>query len=128
MSNKILWSLSLSNSSKRTHCSLRKRCPYSENFRYVFSPNAGKYGPEYFRIRILFIQWLFVGLHTVNLLGNYSFVEFSETLLKLPVIFSYTLCYKEHGSINWRSVNSTATKHYTYQSISKSIECETDKM
>ena len=25
---------------------LRKKCPYSELFWSVFSPNAGKYGPE----------------------------------------------------------------------------------
>ena len=30
-------------------------------------------------------------------------------------------------SINWRSVNSTATKHNTFQVLSKNVECETDK-
>ena len=54
---------------------LRKRCPYSELFWsvfssirteygkidaphfFVFSPNAGKYGPEKLRRLILFTQW-----------------------------------------------------------------------
>ena len=31
---------------------LRKKCPYSK----LFSPNAGKYGPEQLRIRTLFTQ------------------------------------------------------------------------
>ena len=30
-------------------------------------------------------------------------------------------------SINWRSVNSTATKHNIFQVISKKVECEADK-
>ena len=45
---------------------LRRKCPYSEFFwsvfsriQYlsVFSPNAGKYGPEKLQIRIHFRQW-----------------------------------------------------------------------
>ena len=35
---------------------LREKCSYSEFFRSVFSPNAGKYGPEKLRIRTLFMQ------------------------------------------------------------------------
>ena len=48
----------------------REKCPYSEffwsvfihirtDYRDVFSPNAGKYGPEKLRIRTLFTQWYF---------------------------------------------------------------------
>ena len=33
---------------------LREKCPYSEFFWSVFSPNAGKYGPEKLRKRPLF--------------------------------------------------------------------------
>ena len=33
-----------------------KKRPYSKFFQSVFSPNAGKYGPEKFRIRTLFTQ------------------------------------------------------------------------
>ena len=32
---------------------LSEKCPYSE----LLSPNAGKYGPEWLRIRTLFAQW-----------------------------------------------------------------------
>ena len=39
---------------KRTLC---EKYPYSEFFRTVFSPNAGKYGPEKLRTRTLFTQW-----------------------------------------------------------------------
>ena len=35
---------------------LREKCPYSEFFWSVFSPNTGKYRPEKFRIRTLFKQ------------------------------------------------------------------------
>ena len=35
---------------------LRKKCPYSELFWSIFSPNAGKYGPGKLRIRTLFTQ------------------------------------------------------------------------
>ena len=35
---------------------LREKCPYSEIFWYVFSPNAGKYGPGKLIIRIFFRQ------------------------------------------------------------------------
>ena len=38
------------------HC-VRKKYPYSEFFWSVFSSNAGKYGPENLRIRILLTQW-----------------------------------------------------------------------
>ena len=38
---------------------LREKCPYSEFFWFVFTPNAGKYGPEKLRIRTLFTQWTF---------------------------------------------------------------------
>ena len=34
----------------------REKCPYSEFFWSVFSPNEGKYGPEKLRIRTLFTQ------------------------------------------------------------------------
>ena len=34
-----------------------EKCPYSEFFWSVFSPNAGKYGPEKLRIWTLFTQW-----------------------------------------------------------------------
>ena len=37
-----------------THCG--KSCPYLEFFWSVFSPNAGKYGSEKFRIQTLFTQ------------------------------------------------------------------------
>ena len=30
-------------------------------------------------------------------------------------------------SVNWRSLNSTVTKHNMFQVISKDLECETDK-
>ena len=36
--------------------SLRENCLYSEYFWAVFSPNAGKYGPEKLRIRTFFTQ------------------------------------------------------------------------
>ena len=36
---------------------LREKCPYSEFSWSVFSPNAGKYGPEKLRIRTLFMQY-----------------------------------------------------------------------
>ena len=36
--------------------SLHEKCPYSEFFWSVFSPNAGKYGTEKLRIRIVFKQ------------------------------------------------------------------------
>ena len=39
----------------------------------------------------------------------------------------YTLCYKWNASINWRSVNSAATKCNMFQVISENTECETDK-
>ena len=35
---------------------LRKKCPYSEFFWSVFSPNAGKYRPEKLRTQKLFTQ------------------------------------------------------------------------
>ena len=35
---------------------MREKCSDSEFFRSVFSPNAGKYGPEKLRIRTLFMQ------------------------------------------------------------------------
>ena len=35
---------------------LRKKCPYSELFWPIFSPNAGKCTPEYLQIRRLFTQ------------------------------------------------------------------------
>ena len=55
------------NESRYKQCALRGKCPYSEFFwsvfpsirtEYlsVFSPNAGKYGSEKFRIRTLFTQ------------------------------------------------------------------------
>ena len=40
---------------------LRKKCPYSELFWSVFSPNAGKCRPEQLRILILFTQCCFKG-------------------------------------------------------------------
>ena len=48
---------------KRVHTlfwSLRKNCPYSEFFWSVFSPNAGKCGPEKLRIRTLFTGCVFL--------------------------------------------------------------------
>ena len=55
------------------HISLREKCPYSEFFWFVlfrirteygeyltvFSPNAGKHGPEKLRIRTLFTQFMY---------------------------------------------------------------------
>ena len=35
---------------------LHEKCPYSEFFWSVISPNVGKYGPEIFRIWTLFTQ------------------------------------------------------------------------
>ena len=35
---------------------LREKCPYPQ-YLSVFSPNAGKYGPENLQIRTLFAQW-----------------------------------------------------------------------
>ena len=35
---------------------LHEKCPYSEFFWSVLSPNAGKYGPEKLRVRTLFTQ------------------------------------------------------------------------
>ena len=40
---------------------LREKFPYSEFFWSVFSPNAGKYGPEKLRIRTLF-TWCLISL------------------------------------------------------------------
>ena len=40
----------------RKRPALRERCPYSEFFWSVVSPNAGKYGPEKLRIWTLFTQ------------------------------------------------------------------------
>ena len=40
---------------------LHERCPYAE-FLFVFSPNAGKYGPGKLRIRTLFTQCTFFRL------------------------------------------------------------------
>ena len=50
------------------HCvkSVRIRCYYGPHFSAfglntsVFSPNAGKYGPEHLRMRTLFTQWILV--------------------------------------------------------------------
>ena len=36
---------------------MHEKCPYSEFFWSVFSPNAEKYGPEKLRIRTLITQW-----------------------------------------------------------------------
>ena len=40
--------------------SLREKCPHSEFFWSVFSPNDGKYGPKKLKIQKLFTQWLFL--------------------------------------------------------------------
>ena len=41
---------------KEKTITLHEKCPYSEFFWSVFSPNMGKYGPEKLRIRTLFTQ------------------------------------------------------------------------
>ena len=43
--------------------STSEKCSYSESFWSVFSPNAGKYGPEKFRIRTFFTQCVLQVLH-----------------------------------------------------------------
>ena len=45
--------------------SLRQKCLYLELFWSVFSPNAGKYGPEQLRTRTLFTQWTRLTLQVV---------------------------------------------------------------
>ena len=44
------------NTSKLVGYTLREKCPYSEFFWSVFSPNAGNKGPEKLRIQTLFTQ------------------------------------------------------------------------
>ena len=42
--------------SLRSRYTLHEKCPYLKFFWSVFSPNAGKHGPEKLRIRTLFTQ------------------------------------------------------------------------
>ena len=47
---------------------IRKKCPYSKFFWSVFNPNAGKCGPEKFKIRTLFTQCLSIRISKGRLL------------------------------------------------------------
>ena len=42
---------------EKRYYSMREKCPYSQYFLPVFSPNAGKYWPEKLQIRAVFTQW-----------------------------------------------------------------------
>ena len=56
---------------------LREKCPYSEFFWSVFSPNAGKYGPEKLRIWALFMQCsLTINHEVINKVGAQCNVTF----------------------------------------------------
>ena len=56
--------------------------PYFPSNLSVFSPNAGKYGPEKLRIRTLFTQWKVID---VNFLMYFNDVKFPKYLKNLPL-------------------------------------------
>ena len=73
---------------KITTLPLRKKCPCSELFCSAFSPNAGKYGPEQLRIRILFTHFTDAAA---------AFLKHSKQNLRFfyPIfIFSKIKCFK----------------------------------
>ena len=67
---------------------------------------------------LLTLNMWFAGLLNVTLLVK----NFVKDLAEISSGVFYIFCCKEHASINWGSVNSTATKHNMFQVISKNIE------
>ena len=65
---------------------LRGMCPYLQLFWFVFSPNAGKYGPESLRIGTLFTQWL--------ILNNFQQVEDSENFNVFNFLWSFVIFFE----------------------------------
>ena len=53
---------------------------------------------------------LFAGLLIVTLLEKNSFTGSFQRIAEISRSIFYNLCYKEHISINWRSLNSTTKK------------------
>ena len=62
------------------HLSLREKCLYSEILWSVFSPNAGKDGPEKFRIETIFTQYMFIGFYKTQLIFYFLFIPLQNTI------------------------------------------------